>query len=378
MKKKNRVNCRPKRHAKGAPFSQAQIVVKNNIEPSMDLHKQFAEIISPNAFTYLGKTEKDEINLVRDKKLDAKSSTFYSNDGRIIQGIMGKTLERFTEKDLKTKLDNIEIPSPLISELAGMIYHPRHSKARELTMLRRFSGQRVKPEAVIGNDERLIYYPSGYPWHCIGKILVWTDPSSSTPQWEGSGALVGRNVVLTASHVIPWEAESWMIKFIPAAYDGSSTINSKVFSFVSECRGYREHEQGNDMAVCHLIDPLGDNLGCFGAKVYDDDWEDGNYWTLAGYSGDLSRGNRPSYVAGFPVIDDDSEGNALEIEYLADTAPGASGAPVFGWWKDGPYVIGTHSGPEIEYSFPFSNELHNLAAGGNALVDLIRWARANW
>lgn len=56
-----------------------------------------------------------------------------------------------------------------------------------------------------------------------------------------------------------------------------------------------------------------------------------------------------------------------------DVSAGDSGGPMFGWWSDGPYVVGTLSGEEIEDS-----EENNIAAGGNALVDLIRWATTNW
>ena len=42
-------------------------------------------------------------------------------------------------------------------------------------MLRRANGRRVVPHAVYGSEDRQIYYPSGYPWRCIGKVYVWDD-----------------------------------------------------------------------------------------------------------------------------------------------------------------------------------------------------------
>lgn len=41
-------------------------------------------------------------------------------------------------------------------------------------------------------------------------------------------------------------------------------------------------------------------------------------------------------------------------------------------------VVGTHSGGEEEYHFPWYIVQDNVAAGGGALSSLIGWARANW
>ena len=94
---------------------------------------------------------------------------------------------------------------------------------------------------------------------------------------------------------------------------------------------------------------------------------------------DRSRSNLPCWQGGIAVIDDDSEGDALELEHRGDEADGMSGGPLFGIWKENgrdlPYVIGTHSGTETE--FP-DYTWHSLAEGGGALVNLIRWAHQNW
>jgi hypothetical protein len=36
------------------------------------------------------------------------------------------------------------------------------------------------------------------------------------------------------------------------------------------------------------------------------------------------------------------------------------------------------SGGEEEYQFPFSSQQNNIAAGGKAIVDLVKWGQANW
>lgn len=264
---------------------------------------------------------------------------------------------------------------PSLPKWSGVTYHPKLSAPSPKRPFRRAKGQRIRPDYVFGADDRRVYYPSGYPWRCIGKILVWTNPSSG-PAWVGSGALVGSNVVLTASHVCPWGSSPWMMQFIPAYYDGSSL--SGVSSYVQSYRGYRNHDQGDDMATLKLYTPLGNTLGYFGYKTYNDDWEDGNYWTKCGYPGMVASGQRPSRITWFPIVDDDNDGAGVELEYKADSSSGDSGGPVFGWWNGAPYVIGTHSGSEEEYHFPFSIVKNNLAAGGSALSNLIGWARNNW
>jgi V8-like Glu-specific endopeptidase len=291
----------------------------------------------------------------------------------VIVGRLGTEAKTVTTSEL-ADLATGELP-PYLPEGSGVVYHPKSAQPRSRSVLRRRNGKRVRPHGyVIGDDDRRVFDPSGYPWHCTGKVYAWTDPSGGWA-WAGSGALVGRNVVLTASHIVPWNNSPWMMQFVPASWDGSSLVGMS--SFVEAYQGYGDHDQGDDMAVLKLYDPLGDTLGFFGYKTYSDDWEDGNYWTKVGYADGVDPA-RPSRIELFPVVDDDDDGAGVELEYHADSGDGESGGPVFGWWDDGPYVVGTHSGGEEEYEFPFGTLQNNVAAGGNALSALINWARTNW
>jgi V8-like Glu-specific endopeptidase len=263
---------------------------------------------------------------------------------------------------------------PFVPPEGGITYHPKLSAEHPVRRFRRNKGKRVVPHYIFGNDDRQVYVPNGYPWRCIGKLLVWKNSSSITPSWSGTGTLVGENLVLTASHVCPWGFSSWMIQFIPAFYDGVSLVG--VSSYVESYRGYKDHGQGDDMAVLKLYTPLGKTLGWFGSKTYNDSWEDGNYWTKCGYAGAVAMAQRPNWIRWFPIIDDDNDGAGVELEYHADASDGDSGGPVFGWWSGEPYVIGTHSGGEEEYQFPFSVVKNNVAAGGSALPNLIKEAQA--
>jgi V8-like Glu-specific endopeptidase len=267
---------------------------------------------------------------------------------------------------------------PAAPDWGGRMYHPRLAAARSPRRLRRFDGSKtVTPNRVVGSDDRTVYYPSGYPWHCIGRVYVSDDASAGGWSWTGSAALISNNAILTAGHVVPWGASSWRAKFVPAHYDGTSIYGVGFERWITNAHGYNSSGSvtGYDAAVMRLASPL--ELGYFGSKVYSGSWNDEPYWRHCGYAGMVS-GTRPNYQAGISVHDTDSDSPGLEVEHNGDVTPGDSGGPLFAWWEEGPYIVGTHSGEETEYHFPFSFPRVNVDAGGNALNNLVSWARANW
>jgi V8-like Glu-specific endopeptidase len=248
-------------------------------------------------------------------------------------------------------------------------------------LMHRIDGRQFEPHyGVFGSDNRQVFYPGGYPWTCVGKVLVWDDWSSPYPAWSGSGVLVGDRTVLTAGHIAPWGSGNWAIQFIPAFYNGTSTLGAGVSSFVSDYWGYDTNDSVSawDMVVLRLYTPLGATHGYFGTKDYHSSWEGGNYWTLAGYPGAIAGGNRPSRQMWWPVLDDDGDGAAEEVEYEADSSGGNSGGPVFGFWDGWPYAIATHSGGSKTTFLWWTVEDTNVGAGGSALNSLVAWARTNW
>ena len=59
-----------------------------------------------------------------------------------------------------------------------------------------------------------------------------------------------------------------MMAFVPGYYDGHPV--PKVDSYVSDYRGwYTGNVSGRDIAILRLYDPLGDQLGWFGSKLYE-------------------------------------------------------------------------------------------------------------
>ena len=170
--------------------------------------------------------------------------------------------------------------------------------------------------------------------------------------------------------------------FIPGYWDGSPVEGPGAQSWVSDYRGWNTDDTvaAHDLAVLRLNDPIGSWLGWMGTKVYDSSWQGGQYWTLAGYPAAIAGGERPSYQSGIPVLDDDNDGDAKEIEHHGSATGGDSGGPFFGTWDDGPHAIGTTSGGETITGglFGWGDEDNNIEAGGKDLVDLVSWSLTNW
>jgi V8-like Glu-specific endopeptidase len=296
----------------------------------------------------------------------------------IVPGLPGLNAARLSHQDVTREIKTSVDSEPFRPAWVDYTPHPKMATVRE-ALLRRVDGRWIQPHyGVFGPDDRQVYYPSGYPWTCIGRISVWDDFSKPNPAWSGSGVLIGGRVVLTAGHMAPWGSNNWAMQFVPAYYDGASVLGSGVSSWVSDYYGYQDPVSAWDMIVCRLYTPLGNSYGYFGAKTYSSSWEGGNYWTLAGYPAAIAGTNRPSRQMWWQIVDDDSDGSADELEYYADQTPGDSGGPVFGFWSGQPYAIGTASGGQKETFLWWTTEDDNVAAGGSAMVDLIRWARGTW
>ncbi|RXZ46105.1 trypsin-like serine peptidase [Agromyces binzhouensis] len=296
----------------------------------------------------------------------------------------GRTSGRLSVDEVgKAAVRELDEAGELAASRPAWVDYEPHAKvsAPRTTVLRRLDGTILEPHyGVFGADDRQVYYPGGYPWTCVGKVYVWDDWGSPYPAWSGSGVLIGDRTVLTAGHMCPWGSGNWAMQFVPAYYDGVSTLGRGVSSYVSDYYGYDTDDTVSawDMAVLRLYTPLGVNYGYFGTKDYNSAWEGGNYWTLAGYPGAVAGGNRPSRQMWWPVLDDDGSGSAEEVEYEADSTPGNSGGPVFGFWSGLPYAIATHSGGSKTTFLWWTIEDTNVGAGGGALNSLVAWARSNW
>jgi V8-like Glu-specific endopeptidase len=305
---------------------------------------------------------------------------------RAIFGLPGRTARRLSPESFQKAQSSPAAVEPFRPDWAAQVYHPKRTIAPPWTIpVHRGDRSGELFYGVYPPDDRAVYYPQGYPWQCVGRLFAWNDASADSWAWSGSGVLIGPRVVLTAGHVVPWDAKTWKMQFVPAYYDGKSILGSGATSWVSDAQGWDVSYKSRvpnafDMAVLRLYDPLGTSLGYFGAKTYTSDMGTIRYFNITGYPGAIAGAERPSYQPGIEVLDSDADADAQEIEHHGDATAGDSGAPFWATWPDGfPYAIGTISGGEAKFEpKENANEDNNIAAGGKAMVDLINTARTNW
>jgi V8-like Glu-specific endopeptidase len=295
-------------------------------------------------------------------------------------GLPGRSAERIDRSSV-VLTDGRSTP-PNKPEWSGLAYQPRVAQEFHHDMIKSSKGRIIEPYYGIYDnpDARKVYWPQQYPWRCTGRIFTYTTWPAAGWAWSGSGVLIGPRLVLTAGHVAPWGASPWAMLFVPAYWDGASVYGAGASSYVSDYRGWNSGGgTAYDICLLRLYNPLGNWLGWIGSRTYDGAWEGGNYWVLTGYPGAIAGANRPVYQSGVPVLDDDEEGDAQQLEHHGDSSPGESGGPMFGFWNDGPHAIGTTSGGETVSGFlGIGDEDNNIAAGGSAMVDLVKWGLSNW
>src|SRR5262249_53770373 len=169
--------------------------------------------------------------------------TAYNIDGkqRVFRGLPVQEFIRLKRTEIRATSPTLPLPPPHRPEWADEIYHPKMAPRITRPTMWRKNGKRVYPNFIWNNnDVRQPFFPSGYPLQCIGRIFVYTDPASFNWSWSGTGALVGRNTVLTASHLVPWSVDGPMIEFVPAYYNGFSTLGANVYSYVDGAASYDE------------------------------------------------------------------------------------------------------------------------------------------
>ena len=261
--------------------------------------------------------------------------------------------------------------SPLLEKIPNLL--------SKLATVSGKSEQMLKPivERVVVPD------PSDYPWCTVGKVFVGWNNNFDAPIKSGSGVLVGPNLLLTASHVVPWGKPGPWLRFVPAYTNGTEPFGS---SFVTESYGVENTEDvdGLDCAICILSTALGNSLGWMGTLSFGDDSNYyGRLWISVGYPA-----LAPDYSAEVQIVDSvtvddvdgDGDGKALESNYLY-SVPGWSGGPLWNYIEaDGVsahFVIGVMSGFEDSLWFIFG-EKDDVNAGGDHMVNLVKWGYQNF
>lgn len=215
---------------------------------------------------------------------------------------------------------------------------------------------------------------SFYPWRTIGKVFVGNDPNFRNENATGTGVLVGPNLMMTASHLVPWEqaAGFWWMRFAPGFREGEPNGSA----FVTRVRGIRNPDSdfeasGYDYVICQLQQPLGEQLGWMGTQCFgDEDSYTGARWVSVGYPGWFFNANRPAVEFDIDIDDIDSDDPGLELEVTDGHAGGQgwSGGPLWGVIDNDFRVIGIRSGTEMDGLDP----RRGVFSGGRHMVELVK------
>ncbi|MBB6371403.1 trypsin-like serine peptidase [Chryseobacterium shigense] len=221
-------------------------------------------------------------------------------------------------------------------------------------------------KTIFGPDQRKVYNSTAYPWRCVGRV--------ESALGSGSGVMIGPRHLLTCAHIVDWQPNNttgWL-KFTPMYYNGSAPYGSAwgtltYYKYKVAGPTIDSTEIQYDYVVIVLDRPIGNSTGWLGAKSYSDSWDGGAYWTHAGYPGDLTGTQRPTYQTGI-ALDGDfwSADDNESMSHKADIWPGQSGGPFWGYWDGAPYAVATQSA---------HNPSENFASGGSDLVNLVIRAR---
>ncbi|PGH04898.1 hypothetical protein AJ80_08447 [Polytolypa hystricis UAMH7299] len=228
--------------------------------------------------------------------------------------------------------------------------------------------------------------PMMYPWNAIGRVF-FKRFRRDRGGWC-TGSLVGRNLMLTASHCFPWGYGSsrWM-RFVPGFHNDTEPYGS---SYVSKCRGVKNtfNVTGIDYIICHLCKPLGDFTGWLGTKWWADDTPYMNRsWHSSGYPIDALQGKGQMLLSDIKLTEVDNHGTqGKELETHVFASPGWSGGPMWDYIDGNPKIVGVCSGGEKDCSeqvggctgLENTGNYHDVSAGGKLMTDLVLYGMANW
>lgn len=234
-----------------------------------------------------------------------------------------------------------------------------------------------RPTVIFGQDDRVVFQDTSYPWRICGKV--------QTAVMSGSGCMIGPRHVLTASHCVNWagDGSAGWINFTPAYYDGSGPWGTfavtTVYAYVKNVGELSDEQTAFDYAVLVLDRRIGDTIGWAGGRVFDKSWVNTVQWSFIGYPFDLTKASRPAFQGKVVVTSKQDFRNGSVLGHFSDYTACMDGGPLWGTWAGdmGPSVVGVASareGPPIAVPNGSTNE-DNEFGGGEALVKLITEAK---
>ena len=266
-----------------------------------------------------------------------------------------------------------------VEDLINISETVRHPQAFRPKWLDIMTAPRIRPRLldinISGAIKPLVFESPAteWPFSAIGKVFVTR--RGQLPK-AGSGVLVGPRLLLTASHLMPWDTGDSSVRFVPGYRNGNDPRFGH--AYVDIWRGVRNKDDvtGLDYVICKLNWRIGDRTGWLGSEWHsDENWYYNDPWISVGYPrSEPNLGQRPSIEIPVWVRDIDDEADGLEIETHKFALGGWSGGPLWGWRGGDPKVVGIESGFEKNFLDP----TRTVFAGGQHLVNLVKYGWANW
>lgn len=228
-------------------------------------------------------------------------------------------------------------------------------------------------------DGRRIFSDVSYPYSACGYVR--------TAAGAGSGVMVGPRHMLTASHVVNWNAPTQVgaLTFTPLLFDTSEpfghaeSVTVYRFKSADPSDGIDADETAFDYALCVLNRRIGEVTGWLGTRAYKSAWNGPAYWAHVGYPSDLASGFRPAFIGPEAMVStfERTVGSrhSFGIKHKVDVMSGQSGGPFYGWWRgeSSPSVVSIQSA-ELWNASPSDPLGMNTCGGGAPLVELVQTA----
>jgi V8-like Glu-specific endopeptidase len=285
------------------------------------------------------------------------------DSGKVVPPVVQPVRPRILKRSVLQRARKNPLYPSMPDDGSKFVKRPPLSPPRQSFRLRH-GDLEYQPTTIFKPDGRGSYSDLNYPWRCLCRI--------QTPMGAGSGVLIGPQHALTASHVIDWTPGWCTVGVFQQNTTFLDSANATLaYASTQIGPGRIGASDGNeDYAVLVLDRRLGDTYGWYGSRTYDSGWDDEvSVWCNIGYPTDNGWNSvTPVFQTNFFLSGLAAEGSARLIRSQTfDNWPGQSGGPVFGFWDDGPYVVGVVSGQGPDY---------NYISGGSLLPSLISRARS--